>query len=227
MIDFNEITKEYDNGTVALFDVSFSVQSGEFVFIVGPSGAGKSTLIKLLIREQLPTAGDIIFEGVSVPALPRKHLPILRREIGVVFQDFKLLPQRTVFENVALSLEVIGKTSQEIYEIVPPILDLVGLESRTNQFPNQLSGGECQRLAIARALAHGPKVFVADEPTGMNDPATSWEIIDLLNAINKLGTTVIVATHDASIVDDLKKRVVAIENGQVVRDEEKGLYAST
>lgn len=224
MLKFVEVTKEYPDGTVALSDVNLKVSPGEFVFVVGPSGAGKSTMLKLIIREECPTAGEIFFEDVEITTLPRKYLPTLRREVGVVFQDFKLLPQRTVFENVALSLEVVGKTAAEVYEVVPGVLDLVGLEHKIDQFPSNLSGGERQRLAIARALAHEPKLFIADEPTGMNDPATSLEIMELFNAISNLGTTVIVATHAAGLVDGLQKRVVALDNGQIVRDEKKGSY---
>ena len=224
MIEFRGVTKSYPNGTVALTEVDLKIQSGEFVFLVGPSGAGKTTLVKLLIREELPTNGEIFYEEREITRLPRSLLPDLRREIGVVFQDYKLLPQKTVFENVALSLEVIGKQSSEIDKLVPSVLRLVSLEERAAHFPSQLSGGERQRVAIARAIAHEPRVLIADEPTGDVDPAMSWSITQLLSKINEWGTTVIVATHDVDIVNSLRKRVVSLNNGRIVRDESEGRY---
>ncbi len=224
MIEFRGVTKSYPNGTVALTEVDLKIQSGEFVFLVGPSGAGKTTLVKLLIREELPTNGEIFYEEREITRLPRSLLPDLRREIGVVFQDYKLLPQKTVFENVALSLEVIGKQSSEIDKLVPSVLRLVSLEERAAHFPSQLSGGERQRVAIARAIAHEPRVLIADEPTGDVDPAMSWSITQLLSKINEWGTTVIVATHDVDIVNSLRKRVVSLKNGRIVRDESEGRY---
>lgn len=224
MIEFKGVTKEYPSGARALAEVDLKIKAGEFVFIVGPSGAGKTTLVKLLIREELPTAGEIFFEEREVTTLPQKLLPILRREIGIVFQDYKLLPQKTVFENVALALEVLGKGSAEVDKLVPSVLRLVSLEDRAAHFPAQLSGGERQRVAIARAIVHEPKVLIADEPTGDIDPAMSWSVVQLLNKINEWGTTVIVATHDAEIVNSLRKRVVALDEGRIVRDRGEGRY---
>lgn len=192
--------------------------------MVGPSGSGKTTLIRLLIREERPTRGEIYFQEQEVTKLPGKLLPYLRREIGVVFQDYKLLPTRTVFENVALSLQVVGKGRNELRDLVPAALSLVDLNDKADHFPYQLSGGEQQRVAIARALAHEPKVLIADEPTGDVDPALTWSITQLFSRINEWGTTVIVATHDVDMVNTLGRRVVALEHGRLVRDEDKGRY---
>lgn len=224
MIEFRGVSKEYEDGTTALSDIDLLIKPGEFVFLVGPSGAGKTTLIKLLIREERPTRGEIYFQEQEVTSLPGKLLPYLRREIGVVFQDYKLLPTRTVFENVALSLQVVGKGRSEIRDLVPAALSLVDLNDKAEHFPYQLSGGEQQRAAIARALAHEPKVLIADEPTGDVDPALTWSITQLLSRINEWGTTVIVATHDVDMVNTLGKRVVALERGRIVRDEDQGRY---
>lgn len=224
MIKFSGVTKKYSDGTLALHLVDVEVEVGEFVFIVGPSGAGKTTLIKLLIREELPTSGSVFFEGREVNKMVPKDLPFLRREIGVVFQDFKLLGSRTVFENVSLALEVFGRRSEEIHPLVEKILEMVGLSKKLNSFPYQLSGGEKQRVSIARALVHNPKVLIADEPTAEVDPYLTWGIIDILNRINQAGTTVLVATHDPDIVNTLKRRVVALEAGRVVRDSHRGAY---
>lgn len=225
MIKFEDITKEY-NDLVALSDVNLEIKEGEFLFLVGPSGAGKTTLIKLLIREELPTAGEVFYQDLEVTKLPPKKLPQLRREIGVVFQDFKLLPRKTAAENIRFVLDVIGKPSEEQEELVPEILKLVDLEKQYGHFPYQLSGGEKQRLAIARALATEPKVLIADEPTGMIDPAAAWNVLNLLRKINELGAMVIMATHNAAIVDTLKQRVVALDKGRIVRDQKEGEYTA-
>lgn len=224
MIRFDNVTKEYWDGTTALKDVSLKIEPGEFAFLVGPSGAGKTTILKMLIRDELPTSGDIFLNEYSIPHLKNKFIPKLRREVGVVFQDFKLLPTKNVFENVAISLEVGGKKDPEIKEIVMEILKKVGLESKAKHFPAELSGGESQRVAIARALCHSPLVLCADEPTGMIDPVASWEIMQLLSQINDEGTTVIVATHNIDIVDSFKKRVIELKNGKIMRDEPRGKY---
>ena len=206
--------------------VSFEVSPGEFLFVVGPSGAGKTTLVRLLTREEFPTEGELEVSGRSVADLVGKELLQHRRELGVVHQDYKLLPEKTAFENVALALEVLGRPDSEIKEIVPHVLSLVGLEERIHHFPHQLSGGERQRLAFARALAPEPKILIADEPTGNIDPESAWSAIKLLEKINEMGTTVLVATHAAEIVDQLGKRVVGLDKGKVVKDQKKGKYAS-
>ncbi len=226
MIKFENITKEY-NDLLALSDINLSIKEGEFLFLVGPSGAGKTTLLKLLIREELPTTGEIFYHDWEVTQLPHKELPQLRREIGVVFQDFKLLPRKTALENVRFVLDVVGKDPQEQEELTPEILKLVDLEKQKDHFPYQLSGGEKQRLAIARALAAEPKVLVADEPTGMIDPAAAWNVLNLLRKINELGSTVIMATHNVTMVDTFKQRVVELNQGRIVRDQKEGEYASS
>ena len=226
MIKFENIAKDY-NGLSALSDINLEIEEGEFIFLVGPSGAGKTTLIKLLIREQLPTAGEIYYHGWEVTKLSPRQLPELRREIGVVFQDFKLLPRKTALENIHFVMEVVGKSLEEQEELALEILNLVDLKEQAAHFPYQLSGGEKQRLAIARALAAEPKVLIADEPTGMIDPASGWNVLNLLRKINELGTTVIMATHDAAIVDTLKQRVVELDKGKIVRDQKEGEYAAT
>ncbi len=226
MIKFEDIVKEY-NSRPALSNVNLQIDEGEFLFLVGPSGAGKTTLIKLLIREELPTAGEIFYHDWQVTQLPHKELPQLRREIGVVFQDFKLLPQKTAAENIRFVMDVVGKPFEEQEELAPEILGLVDLREQAEHFPYQLSGGEKQRLAIARALAAEPKVLIADEPTGMIDPASGWNVLNLLRKINDLGTTVIMATHDAAIVNTLKRRVVELDSGKIVRDQKEGEYASS
>lgn len=226
MIRFEDITKEY-NGLAALSEVNLDIKEGEFLFLVGPSGAGKTTLIKLLIREELPTAGEIYYNSLEVSQLPYKELPRLRREIGIVFQDFKLLPRKTAAENICFVLDVVGKSPKEQKELAPEILKLVDLEERGGQFPYQLSGGEKQRLAIARALAAEPKVLIADEPTGMIDPAAAWNVINLLRRINELGSTVIMATHNSAVVDTLKQRVIELDKGKIIRDQKEGEYAAS
>lgn len=224
MIDMNHVFKKYDNGIVALNDIDVHIDKGEFVYIVGPSGAGKSTFIKLLNREVLPTTGDIHVGKFHVNKLKSKEIPLLRRFSSVVFQDFRLLPKKTVYENVAYAMEVIEKNPKEIQPRVMEVLELVGLKHKVRMFPDELSGGEQQRVSIARALANSPSVIVADEPTGNLDPETSWEIMDVFDEINRQGTTVIMATHNSTIVNTMKRRVIAIENGRIIRDEERGEY---
>lgn len=222
-IEFNQVTKSY-LGFTAVENLTFSIEPGEFLFLIGPSGAGKSTVVKMLVREELPTSGDIIFNSQSILTIPQKQLHLLRRKIGVVFQDFKILESRTVFENVAIALEVVDANQFEISEIVPNVLNLVGLQTKTKEFPSKLSGGEKQRLAIARALAHEPDVLVADEPTGMIDPQSAEDIIELLEKINSLGTTVLMTTHNQDIVNRLKKRVMRLDLGKLVSDKQNAKY---
>lgn len=224
MIILSNVSKVYDNGTKALDNVSFFVERGEFVFIVGPSGSGKSTLIKLLMHEEVPTSGEVIINSVSVNNLKRSQIPYLRRDMGVVFQDFRLLPKKTVYENVSFAMEIVGASSREIRRQVPNVLSMVGLSHKSKMLPSQLSGGEQQRVALARALANNPAFLIADEPTGNLNPKTAYEIVELLDEINKRGTTVIMATHAKDIVDAMKKRVIAIEDGVIVRDEARGGY---
>jgi cell division transport system ATP-binding protein len=218
------VGKTYPNGKVALRDVDLALGEGEFVFLVGPSGAGKSTLLKLLIRDELPTAGEVMVDGRDLARVARRRVPDLRRRIGIVFQDFKLLPTRSVRENVAFALEVTGTPRRRIRPAVEQALAVVGLTAQADQLPTTLSGGEQQRTAIARALVHEPRLIIADEPTGNLDPLISWEILQLLLRINELGVTVLMATHDADIVTALRKRVVALEEGRIVRDEVGGGY---
>lgn len=223
MIHFKEVSKHYNTFQV-LNNISFGIKQGEFVSLVGPSGAGKSTLIKLLTREENVTEGQIFFGDTDITRLPQRELPILRRRIGTIFQDFKLLADRTVFENVAFALEVAGSPEERIYQDVPRVLKIVGLADKTDRFPVELSGGEKQRVAAARALIHRPDIIAADEPTGNLDPLNTWEIIRLLIKINEMGTTVILATHDKEIINALKQRVITLKDGKIVRDEEKGRY---
>lgn len=224
LIEMNGVTKKYHRSTTALRDITVSVNPGEFVYIVGPSGAGKSSFIKLLYREEKVSAGTLKVGEFNLTKLKKRDVPILRRSIGVVFQDYKLLPKKTVFENVAYAMQVIGEKPREIKKRVPEVLDLVGLKHKMRSFPEQLSGGEQQRVAIARAIVNNPKVLIADEPTGNLDPEISWEIMQLLERINLQGTTVLMATHNKQIVDNLRHRVIAIEDGRIVRDEEEGEY---
>ena len=225
MIEFKNVSKTYeDTGVQALDDVSFFVDKGEFVFLVGPSGAGKSTLTKLLICEEKANSGEITVNGMNLNELKKNRIPYLRRSIGMVFQDFRLLPNKTVYENVAFAMRVIGASRSAIRRNVPNVLSLVGLADKARMKPGQLSGGEQQRVSLARALVNKPPVVIADEPTGNLDPETANEIMNLLNEINKHGTTMIVATHAKNFVDDMQKRVLAIENGKLVRDEEEGVY---
>ncbi len=224
MIQFFNVTKTYANGVKALNDISLTINKGDFVFLVGPSGAGKSTLIRLLYREELPDRGQILIKGKSISRMKPKEVPFLRRSIGVIFQDFKLLAERTAFENVAFALQVIECPKKEVYEKTLKVLDQVGLKGKEERYPHQLSGGEQQRVAIARAIVNNPDLIVADEPTGNLDTDTSWDIMDLLKRVNKRGTTIVMATHAKDVVDDMKKRVVAIENGKIVRDQARGGY---
>lgn len=219
-----DVWKEYPNGTSALNGISVHIQKGEFVYVVGPSGAGKSTFIKLMYREVRPTKGHIFVNGFNIERLKDRKIPLLRRSIGVVFQDFKLLPKLTAAENVAFALEVIGLGQRQIRRRVTDVLTQVGLEDKLDMLPSQLSGGEQQRVAVARALANNPTVIIADEPTGNLDPETSWEIMRLFQRINDRGTTVVMATHNRDIVNSMRRRVIAIENGAIIRDEQKGLY---
>ena len=220
----HDVTKTYPNGKVALRDVDLVIPEGDFVFLVGPSGAGKSTLIKLLIRDELATHGAVVLDGDDLARLPRRQVAKVRRKIGIVFQDFKLLPRKTVWENVAFALEVTGTPGRRIRPAVDRVLALVGLTGQAAQLPGQLSGGEQQRTAIARALVHDPRLIIADEPTGNLDPLISWEILQLLLRINELGVTVLMATHNAEVVTALRRRVVALEDGRVIRDEVGGAY---
>ncbi|OGE81112.1 MAG: cell division ATP-binding protein FtsE [Candidatus Doudnabacteria bacterium RIFCSPLOWO2_02_FULL_48_8] len=223
MIKFDKVTKAYGK-IAALKDISIGIQKGEFLSVVGQSGAGKSTLIKLIIGEERPDSGRILIDDIDVAKIRSSDIPYLRRKIGVVFQDIKLLPSRTAFENVAFALEVSGEKESKIKTEVPKILELVGLSDKTDAFPNEMSGGEKQRVAIARALAHKPVLLLADEPTGNLDSINAWEIIQVLLKINSKGTTVVLATHAKDLVNSIKKRVVTIEKGQVVYDQEKGKY---
>ncbi len=222
-IEFKEVTKKYED-VVALDKVTFQIDRGEFVFLIGPSGAGKSTLIKLLIREDVPTSGEVLFDNINVSLVEKKAIPELRRRIGVVFQDFKLLDSKTVFENVAIATEVVGCPDDVKCELVPNVLNMVGLLGKKDRFPYQLSGGEKQRVSIARALAHEPDVLIADEATGMIDPQSSSEIMEILERINLLGTTVLMATHNDAIVNKLKKRVVKMDKGAIKSDKRGATY---
>lgn len=223
-IEFNNVSKEYEAGSLVLDDVSFKINKGEFVFLVGHSGAGKSTLVKMLISEDKPKSGEIYYEGKSIYDIPEDEISNLRRQIGVVFQDFKLLNSKNIFENVSIALEVVNTPKEVINNIVPNVLGMVGLVDKMFKFPYQLSGGEKQRVAIARALAHEPDVLVADEATGMIDPDASTEIMEILEKINELGTTILMATHDQHIVNKLKKRVIRLEAGKIVFDKEGAKY---
>ena len=224
VVVLHDVTKRYPNGKEALKDVDLVVPEGDFVFLVGPSGAGKSTLMKLLIRDELATHGDVVIDGYDLARIKRRQVPRIRRKIGIVFQDFKLLPRKSVWENVAFALEVTGTPRRQIRPAVDRVLALVGLTAQADQVPTQLSGGEQQRTAIARALVHDPRIIIADEPTGNLDPVISWEIIQLLLRINELGVTILMATHQAEVVTALRKRVVALEEGRVIRDELGAAY---
>lgn len=226
MLRFENVSKIYPGDFVALEDIDLKVEQGEFISIVGHSGSGKSTLLKLVYAEEQPTSGIVSFNDRPLDSINRKHLPFYRRNVGTVFQDFKLLPQKTAYENVAYALEVSGESDEEIAERVPEILDIVGMGSKMGKYPRQLSGGEQQRVCMARALVHHPLVIIADEPTGNLDPTSTWEIIQLLLKINSLGTTVLLATHNKVIVDKLNRRVVEIDDGRIIRDTEKGKYSS-
>lgn len=224
MIKMIGVSKKYSNGCVALSSISVDIDKGDFVFLVGPSGAGKSTFIKLLFREIIPESGQLFVNGHNVLALSNTEVPFFRRTLGIVFQDYRLLPNRTVHENIAFAMEVIEAPHREIQKQVNYVLDLVGLRGKSREYPAQLSGGEQQRVAIARAIVNKPSLVIADEPTGNLDPDTSWEIMKIFSRINRSGTTVLAATHDKAVVDAMKKRVIAIECGRIVRDDVKGAY---
>ena len=224
MIVFEDVIKVYDPEVVGLQDFTCHIGKGEFVFLVGPSGSGKSTLIKLVLKELVPDSGRILVAGRNLGTLRKSKVPLLRRNIGCVFQDFKLLPNKTVFENVAFALEVIGRPKALVQRQVPQILELVGLGEKLDRFPDELSGGEQQRVSIARAFVNRPLILIADEPTGNLDPTTSVGIMRLLDRINRTGTTVVMATHDHAIVDSMRRRVVELESGQIVRDQSRGIY---
>ncbi|AFS79063.1 cell division ATP-binding protein FtsE [Gottschalkia acidurici 9a] len=224
MIEYINVNKEYKNGVHALSNINVRVKKGEFVFVVGSSGAGKSTLIKLLMKEEEPTKGKIKLNNIDITKVKGRNIPYIRRNLGVIFQDFRLLPNKTVFENVAFAKEIIGASPREIRRQVPAVLSMVGLEGKEKSYPNQLSGGEQQRVSIARAIVNNPSILIADEPTGNLDPDTAWEIMKLIKDINIKGTTVIMATHAKEIVNFMKRRVIALDGGKIVRDEEKGVY---
>ena len=224
MIDMKDITKVYENGALALDHINVHIDKGEFVFIVGASGAGKSTFIRMLFREVLPSDGSLIVNGQDVVHMEHGDVPYLRRGLGVIFQDYRLLPDKTVAENVAFAMQVIEAPRRKIQHSVNAVLDIVGLRDKYKCFPSQLSGGEQQRVAIARAIVNHPALVIADEPTGNLDPDTSWDIMDIFKRINADGTTIVMATHDKGIVDSMKRRVIAIEEGHIVRDEAQGVY---
>lgn len=224
MIEFRNVSKIYGTGTKAVKNANFTIEKGEFCFLVGSSGSGKSTLIKLILKEEEASSGNIIINGKDITFLKPGRVPYLRRSMGVVFQDFRLLPDKTVFDNVAYAMYIVRATPKHIRRQVPMVLSLVGLSGKAKMYPNELSGGEQQRVALARALVNNPSMLIADEPTGNLDPETAWDIMNLLNDINMRGTTVVVATHAKEIVDKMKKRVIHIEKGDIVRDDKKGGY---
>ena len=222
MIEFRNVSKKYDTGTEAIHNISFKINKGEFAFLVGSSGSGKSTIIKLILKEEEPTSGNIVINGKDTTFLKPSRVPFLRRSMGIVFQDFRLLPDKTVYENVAFAMYVVKATPKHIRRQVPMVLSLVGLANKAKVYPNELSGGEQQRVALARAIVNNPSMLIADEPTGNLDPNTAWDIMELLNDINLRGTTVVVATHAKDIVDKMNKRVIRIDQGNIVRDEKGG-----
>ncbi|WP_449621920.1 cell division ATP-binding protein FtsE [Robertmurraya sp. Marseille-Q9965] len=224
MIEMEDVYKKYPNGVVAANGINVSIKQGEFVYVVGPSGAGKSTFIKMMYREEKPSKGSIMINGVNLAKLKESKVPTFRRNLGVVFQDFKLLPKLTVYENVAFALEVIEESPKYIKKRVMEVLDLVGLKHKSRMLPTELSGGEQQRVSIARSIVNSPKVMIADEPTGNLDPETSWDIMRIFEEINTRGTTIVMATHNKEIVNTIRHRVIAIENGQIIRDEQRGDY---
>lgn len=226
LIRIRNVKKTYKTGTTAIYDLDLTIKKGEFVFIIGSTGCGKSTLIKMLYREEKPTSGKILVGGLDVGKIKNRKVYKLRRKIGVVFQNYQLLPNATAYENVAFALEVLGLPKEEIHPKVMKVLDLVGLKNKAKQYPNHLSGGEQQRVAIARAIVNGPKILICDEPTGNLDPKTSLEIMEVLEAINELGTTIIMVTHDIDIVNKLKKRVVLLDEGRIVKDYKEGEYVN-
>ena len=224
MIEFKNVYKKYSTGTEAVNNANFKIEKGEFAFLVGASGSGKSTLIKLILKEEEPTSGNIIINGKDTTFLKPKRIPYLRRSMGVVFQDFRLLSDKTVYENEAFAMNIVKATPKHIRRQVPMVLSQVGLGAKAKMYPNELSGGEQQRVALARALVNNPSMIIADEPTGNLDPETAWDIMNLLNEINLRGTTVVIATHAKDIVDQMKKRVIEIDKGIIVRDDRKGGY---
>ena len=226
MIEFRNVSKTYSTGTEAVHNANFKIEKGEFAFLVGTSGSGKSTLIKMILKEEDPTSGNIIINGKDTTFLKPKRVPYLRRSMGVVFQDFRLLPDKTVYDNVAFAMYIVRATPKHIRRQVPMVLAMVGLSGKAKMYPNELSGGEQQRVALARALVNNPSMLIADEPTGNLDPETAWDIMTLLNDINMRGTTVVVATHAKDIVDRMKKRVIHIDKGVIDRDDKKGGYDS-
>ena len=226
MIRFVDVTKIYSNGVIGLRNTTVKIDKGEFVFIIGSSGSGKSTFLKLIMHEEMPTDGEVYVNGYSVHDMPHSEIPYLRRSLGVVFQDFRLLPNKTAYENVAFAMQIVEATSREIRRQVPLALGLVGLSKKAKAYPNQLSGGEQQRVVLARALVNNPSVLIADEPTGNLDPKTSKEIMALLEEINQRGTTVVVATHEKDLVDSMKKRVIVLERGDIKSDVKKGSYSN-
>lgn len=225
MIEIENAMKIYANGVKAVSNIFIKIESGEFVFLVGPSGSGKSTIIKLILREEQLTSGNIIVDGQDITNIQKREIPYLRRNMGVVFQDFRLLPNKTVYENVAFAMQIVEASGREVRRNVPMALTMVGLQKKAKSYPHQLSGGEQQRVALARAIVNNPPLLIADEPTGNLDPHTAWEIMSLLDDINKRGTTVVVATHAWDIVDGMKRRVIALKNGNIIRDVSKGGYS--
>ena len=224
MIIMKNVCKQYPGGKDALIDVNVHIKQGDFIFLVGPSGAGKSTFIKMLFREVIPTSGSLYIGGYDIVNMLPAQVPYLRRSLGIIFQDYRLLPERTVYENVAFAMQVIEASPREIKKRTNYVLDLVGLRNRFRAYPGELSGGEQQRIAIARAIVNDPAIVIADEPTGNLDPDTSWEIMNIFQRISDSGTTIVMATHDKTIVDSMSKRVIAIENGRIVRDDARGVY---
>ncbi|MCD5414689.1 MAG: cell division ATP-binding protein FtsE [Clostridiales bacterium] len=224
MIEMQNVCKTYKKEVRALFNIDIKIEKGEFVFLVGPSGAGKTTFSKLVLKEENPDSGKIYFGGEDVTRLPRRKIPYLRRDIGVVFQDFRLLPNKNVYENIAFAMNIVEASAKEIRRRVPMVLAMVGLSSRAGNLPHELSGGEKQRVSIARAIVNNPSLLIADEPTGNLDPETAWEIMKVLRQVNRRGTTVLMSTHAKDIVDIMQKRVIALENGKIARDEIKGAY---
>lgn len=228
MINFDNVSKQYKNTKAPALDgINLNIEQGEFVFLVGQSGSGKSTLLRLILKEDKPSSGIVTVDGINVAKLRNRKVPAFRRKMGIVFQDFRLLPGKTVFDNVAFGMEVIGMSKKEIKQRIPALLDLVGLEEKAHRLPSELSGGEQQRVALARAFVNKPKLLLADEPTGNLDPSTSIGIMKLLDRINRTGTTIIMATHDVAIVDQMRKRIVQMENGKIIRDQERGMYGNT
>ncbi len=225
MIYFNNVSKVYPNKSTSLEDINLSISPGEFVSVVGHSGAGKTTLIKLILAEEKPTAGTVFFESIDIHRLNNKDITKLRKRIGVVFQDFRLLPNKTAYENIAFAMEAVGKTDEEISSDVPHVLELVDLTPRMYHFPHQMSGGERQRLAIARAIINQPELIIADEPTGNLDPINTYEVVQILKKINDLGTTVILTTHNRGIIDSVGKRVITLDKGKIIRDDKDGKYS--